>query len=145
MKSEVPSNARETYTQWRSEGPAGPATAGGACGAEGAHHGRSWSVTLDQGPMEQVVGGGPENRRYATDVILSMNSRNRDPERPGKYLEGPGEDLETTLNSRRSSCYNEYFVGAISTKTVLIRQFMVLRVFPTEHLCQKFRYLYELK
>jgi hypothetical protein len=23
----------------------------------------------------------------------------RDPERPGKYLEGPGEDLETTLNA----------------------------------------------
>ena len=53
-----------------------------------------------------------------------MNSRNRDPERPGKYLEGTGEDLETTLNAAGIKYINSFIIfdslglgnGRIDTK-----------------------------
>ena len=55
--------------QWRSEGPAGPATAGGPAGlkgpARGPPGGSSRRNPLARGP-NNLLRGGPENRRYAT-------------------------------------------------------------------------------
>ena len=55
--------------QWRSEGPAGPATAGGPAGLKGPARGpQGRSSRLDplaRGP-NKLFAGGPENRRYAT-------------------------------------------------------------------------------
>ena len=52
-----------------------------------------------------------------------MNSRNRDPARSGKYLEGPGEDLETTLNAA-GKIWNDREKGRKSYKKIeLVGQF----------------------
>ena len=58
-----------SHAQWRSEGPAGPATAGGPAGLKGPARGppgrSSRRNPLARGP-NKLVAGGPENRRYAT-------------------------------------------------------------------------------
>ena len=55
--------------QWRSEGPADPATAGGPAGLKGPARGppgrSSRRNPLTRGP-NKLFAGGPENRRYAT-------------------------------------------------------------------------------
>ena len=61
--------------QWRSEGPAGPATAGGPAVLKGPARGppgrSSRRNPLVMGP-NKLFAGGPENRRYATASKLKM-------------------------------------------------------------------------
>ena len=61
--------------------------------------------------------------KFKRNVTLCMISRNRDPERPGKYLEGPEEDLETTLNAA-GKIWNDREKGRKSYKKFqLVEQF----------------------
>ena len=71
--------------QWRSEGPAGPVTAGGPAGLKGPARGpQGRSSRLDplaRGP-NKLFAGGPENRRYATDemwtsTLISFRCHNK--------------------------------------------------------------------
>ena len=71
--------------QWRSEGPAGPATAGGPAGLKGPARGppgrSSRRNPLARGP-NKLFAGGPENRRYAT-ASMTVVSTQIDPGNPG--------------------------------------------------------------
>mgnify|MGYP003531577293 CR=1 FL=1 len=66
-----------SWHQWRSEGPAGPATAGGPAGLKGPARGppgrSSRRNPLARGP-NKLFAGGPENCRYATDITPHLKS-----------------------------------------------------------------------
>ena len=72
LSSVSDTKTNEVSIQWRSEGPAGPATAGGPEGLKGPARGppgrSSRSNPLARGP-NKLFAGGPENRRYATVSI----------------------------------------------------------------------------
>ena len=60
LSNSLSSSFQSAYRQWRSEGPAGPATAGGPAGPKGARQEEVVSVTLQLGAQTSCLRGGPK-------------------------------------------------------------------------------------